>query len=135
MFHDHMSWRFGSGWATFVLMPRLRTLFLLFIFSREKIHDIFLSCKMFSVLHCCCAKSFTENNNNVESEQDKNSEIKKKSALKTISILHILAIPSIWFSFVTFIVATVCNGFLSINLEPKVSININCLLYWNLYFL
>jgi len=33
---------------------------------------------------------------------------------------NILKIPSIWFSFVTFIVATMCNGFLSINLEPKV---------------
>ena len=65
----------------------------------------------------------------MESEKDKNSEIKKKSALKTISILHILAIPSIWFSFVTFIVATVCNGFLSINLEPKVSRNMKAVFY------
>ena len=65
----------------------------------------------------------------MESVQDKNSEIKKKSALKTISILHILAIPSIWFSFVTFIVATVCNGFLSINLEPKVSRNMKAVFY------
>ena len=68
----------------------------------------------------------------MDSEQDKevyeNLE-KKKSALKTISILHILAIPSIWFSFVTFIVATVCNGFLSINLEPKVSRNMKAVFY------
>lgn len=34
--------------------------------------------------------------------------------------MQILAIPTIWFSFATFIVATACNGFLSINLEPKV---------------
>lgn len=70
----------------------------------------------------------------MESEQDKNSEIKKKSALKTISILHILAIPSIWFSFVTFIVATVCNGFLSINLEPKVSRNMKAVFYMYYFF-
>jgi len=74
----------------------------------------------FLALFLLTEPNMKNDNNNVESEQDKNSEIKKKSALKTISILHILAIPSIWFSFVTFIVATVCNGFLSINLEPKV---------------
>jgi len=39
---------------------------------------------------------------------------------RSISVLGILLIPRIWFSFSTFIVATVCNGFLSINLEPKV---------------
>jgi hypothetical protein len=32
-----------------------------------------------------------------------------------------MLIPSIWFSFVAFVVATMCNGFLSVNLEPKVS--------------
>lgn len=37
-----------------------------------------------------------------------------------ISIVNVLKIPTIWFSFMAFIVATVCNGFLSINLEPKV---------------
>ena len=37
-----------------------------------------------------------------------------------ISILKVLKIPTIWFSFMAFIVATVCNGFLSINLEPQV---------------
>jgi hypothetical protein len=31
-----------------------------------------------------------------------------------------MLIPSIWFSFVAFVVATMCNGFLSVNLEPKV---------------
>ncbi len=39
---------------------------------------------------------------------------------KKVSILNILSIPTIWFSFSTFVVATICNGFLSINLEPKV---------------
>ena len=40
---------------------------------------------------------------------------------KKLSILKVLRIPTIWFSFMGFIVATVCNGFLSINLEPQVS--------------
>ena len=44
-----------------------------------------------------------------------------RDKMKTISIMQILAIPTIWFSFATFIVATACNGFLSINLEPKVN--------------
>ena len=39
-----------------------------------------------------------------------------------ISIVNVLKIPTIWFSFMAFIVATVCNGFLSINLEPKVNV-------------
>ena len=40
---------------------------------------------------------------------------------KKLSILKVLRIPTIWFSFMGFIVATMCNGFLSINLEPQVS--------------
>ena len=39
---------------------------------------------------------------------------------KTVSVMNILVIPRIWISFLTFIVATACNGFLSIHLEPKV---------------
>ncbi len=39
---------------------------------------------------------------------------------RNITVFNILSIPKIWFSFLTFIVATLCNGFLSINLEPKV---------------
>ena len=39
---------------------------------------------------------------------------------KKITVANMLRIPLIWFSFLTFIVATACNGFLSINLEPKV---------------
>jgi len=39
---------------------------------------------------------------------------------KEVTITNILMIPTIWFSFMTFIVATMCNGFLSINLEPQV---------------
>jgi len=39
---------------------------------------------------------------------------------KKVTIYNILMIPTIWFSFLTFIVATMCNGFLSINLEPRV---------------
>jgi len=36
------------------------------------------------------------------------------------SVCKILSIPSVWLSFVAFIVATMCNGFLSVNLEPQV---------------
>jgi len=44
----------------------------------------------------------------------------KGSSNKSVSPLAILCIPSIWIPFFTFIVSTVCNGFLSINLEPQV---------------
>jgi len=53
-------------------------------------------------------------------------DVRRGSAIGTgrrsnkISITNILRIPTIWFSFLTFIVATMCNGFLSINLEPRV---------------
>lgn len=40
---------------------------------------------------------------------------------KATTIRNILKIPTIWFSFMTFVVATACNGFLSINLEPQVT--------------
>lgn len=50
---------------------------------------------------------------NVESSRPKEQE-------KKVTIVNVLKIPTIWFSFTTFIIATVCNGFLSINLEPKV---------------
>ena len=40
---------------------------------------------------------------------------------KKITVRNMLRIPRIWFSFTTFIVATACNGFLSVNLEPQVS--------------
>jgi MFS family permease len=36
------------------------------------------------------------------------------------SVCKILSIPSVWLSFIAFIVATMCNGFLSVNLEPQV---------------
>ena len=39
---------------------------------------------------------------------------------KKITVRNMLRIPRIWFSFTTFIVATACNGFLSVNLEPQV---------------
>ena len=42
---------------------------------------------------------------------------KKKNKL---SVCKILSIPTIWFSFVAFIIATMCNGFISVNLEPEV---------------
>ena len=31
-----------------------------------------------------------------------------------------MSIPTIWFSFLSFVIATMCNGFLSVNMEPEV---------------
>lgn len=45
---------------------------------------------------------------------------KERQRRSQISIVKVLKIPTIWFSFMAFIVATMCNGFLSINLEPQV---------------
>merc|ERR1719221_592649 len=42
---------------------------------------------------------------------------KKKNKL---TVSKILRIPTIWFSFLAFIVATMCNGFIPVNLEPEV---------------
>ncbi|TRY71035.1 hypothetical protein TCAL_08917 [Tigriopus californicus] len=39
---------------------------------------------------------------------------------RPVTIPNMLSIPLIWFSFISFIAATACNGFLSINLEPQV---------------
>jgi MFS family permease len=41
------------------------------------------------------------------------------------SVCKILSVPSVWLSFIAFIVATMCNGFLSVNLEPQVIRNFN----------
>ncbi|XP_059352654.1 MFS-type transporter SLC18B1-like [Daphnia carinata] len=43
-----------------------------------------------------------------------------EGSTKTQSPLDILCIPSIWIPFFTFIVSTMSNGFLSINVEPQV---------------
>ncbi|XP_057381517.1 MFS-type transporter SLC18B1-like [Daphnia carinata] len=43
-----------------------------------------------------------------------------EGSTKTQSPLDILCIPSIWIPFFTFILSTMSNGFLSINLEPQV---------------
>ena len=51
------------------------------------------------------------------SEEKSNFSHKKKAKL---SIVGILKIPTIWFSFSAFIIATMCNGFISVNLEPQV---------------
>ena len=48
------------------------------------------------------------------------SDTRRTEIAKKVTIFNVLRIPTIWFSFITFIVATVCNGFLSINLEPRV---------------
>ena len=52
-----------------------------------------------------------------EEEHHENSHRKKKNR---VSVLKMLSIPTIWFSFGAFIIATMCNGFLSVNLEPEV---------------
>ena len=56
---------------------------------------------------------------NDDSEEDDRDygHSKKKNKL---SVCKILSIPTIWFSFVAFIIATMCNGFISVNLEPEV---------------
>ena len=48
-------------------------------------------------------------------------KIHEEETIPQVSLLKMLRIPTIWFSFLAFIVATVCNGFLSVNLEPKVA--------------
>ena len=52
-----------------------------------------------------------------EEEQYENNRRKKE---KKVSVFNMLSIPTIWFSFGAFIIATMCNGFLSVNLEPAV---------------
>eukprot|EP00092_Neocalanus_flemingeri_P041760 GFUD01045483.1.p1 GENE.GFUD01045483.1~~GFUD01045483.1.p1 ORF type:complete len:563 (-),score=82.87 GFUD01045483.1:53-1741(-) len=37
-----------------------------------------------------------------------------------VSVLKIFSIPTVWFSFLAFIVSTLCSGMLSVNLEPQV---------------
>ena len=45
-------------------------------------------------------------------------DVEKKN--EKVSVLKIFSIPTVWFSFLAFIVATLCGGMLSINLEPQV---------------
>jgi len=56
-------------------------------------------------------------NDDSEDEDREYGHSKKKNKL---SVCKILSIPTIWFSFVAFIIATMCNGFISVNLEPEV---------------
>jgi len=53
-------------------------------------------------------------------DDDALCEHEHKKKKNKVSALKMLGIPTIWFSFLAFIIATVCNGFLSINLEPQV---------------
>jgi len=56
-----------------------------------------------------------------EPETDLPEKIEPQEKKKgKVSVLKMLKIPTIWFSFASFIIATMCNGFLSINLEPQV---------------
>jgi len=54
----------------------------------------------------------------IETESEETERQQKKKG--KVSVLKMLKIPTIWFSFSAFIIATMCNGFLSINLEPQV---------------
>eukprot|EP00092_Neocalanus_flemingeri_P014770 GFUD01015939.1.p1 GENE.GFUD01015939.1~~GFUD01015939.1.p1 ORF type:complete len:612 (+),score=65.17 GFUD01015939.1:268-2103(+) len=58
-----------------------------------------------------------------EDEETCAHDHKKKK--NKVSVFKMLCIPTIWFSFAAFIIATMCNGFLSINLEPQVLRNFN----------
>lgn len=53
-----------------------------------------------------------------DDEEDCLHDHRKKK--NKVSVMKMLCIPTVWFSFAAFIVATMCNGFLSINLEPQV---------------
>lgn len=54
----------------------------------------------------------------IETDSEETEPQQKKKG--KVSVLKMLKIPTIWFSFSAFIIATMCNGFLSINLEPQV---------------
>jgi hypothetical protein len=51
---------------------------------------------------------------------DCDDHLKHRKKKNKVSVWKMLSIPTVWFSFSAFIVATMCNGFLSINLEPQV---------------
>jgi len=53
----------------------------------------------------------------LDMKEDYEEDDKKKGK---VSILEIFSIPTVWFSFLAFITATLCGGMLSINLEPQV---------------
>merc|ERR1719318_354496 len=53
----------------------------------------------------------------LDMKEDYEQDDKKK---EKVSILEIFSIPTVWFSFLAFIIATLCGGMLSINLEPQV---------------
>jgi len=55
-----------------------------------------------------------------ELEDDFSCDHEHKKKRNKVSVFKMLGIPTIWFSFGAFIIATMCNGFLSINLEPQV---------------
>jgi len=47
-------------------------------------------------------------------------DISHKNKKNKLSVCKILSIPTIWFSFSAFIIATMCNGFLSVSMEPAI---------------
>lgn len=70
-----------------------------------------------------------------EEDEECDGHMKPRKKKTKASVYGMLCIPTVWFSFAAFIVATVCNGFLSINLEPQVLRNFNLTpMYIGLFF-
>ena len=56
----------------------------------------------------------------IDDSEDEDRDYGHSKKKNKLSVCKILSIPTIWFSFVAFIIATMCNGFISVNLEPEV---------------
>ena len=52
--------------------------------------------------------------------RDEERDLSQKNKKTKLSVCKIMSIPTIWFSFAAFIIATMCNGFLSVNMEPAI---------------
>jgi len=71
----------------------------------------------------CLMTSPEQLEEDIDCDERLNSKHRKKK--NKVSVCAMLSIPTVWFSFAAFIIATACNGFLSINLEPQVLRNFN----------
>jgi len=69
---------------------------------------------------CMPGPDTEEESDDEEGEDDHSSPAGRRKKKKKASVFNMLGIATIWYSFSAFIVATVCNGFLSVNLEPQV---------------
>jgi len=56
----------------------------------------------------------------VSESEDEDCDHDHRKKKEEVSVLKMLCIPTIWFTFGSFIIATMCNGFLSITLEPEI---------------